>query len=200
MTEYRTTVSAGDGLDFVLSDGSLDRHGTRINPDGWDLETFKANPVALWSHGLDTIGRVPIGRWENVRSEGGKLLGRLTLAAKGTSDRIDELISLVKQGILRAVSVGFEVLEEGKRGGNDYEIMRQSLTEASLVAIGSNKNALAQARSLNISESTLRMVFGEHAGQDHRGVSPGEHAAPPPSKVKKMENLTSLQAHRECAD
>lgn len=186
MTEYRTKISAGDGLDYVLSDGSLDRHGTRINPDGWDLETFRANPVALWSHGMDAIGRVPIGRWENVRSEGGKLLGRLQLAAKGTSDRIDELISLVQQGILRAVSVGFEVIEEGKRG-DDFEIMRQALSEASLVAIGSNKNALQQARSLNISESTLQMVFGEQAERDRRSVSPGGHAAIPPSKVKKMD-------------
>ena len=132
---------------------------------------------------------MPIGRWENVRAEGGKLLGRLKLAAKGTSQRIDELIGLVEQGILRAVSVGFEVIEAGK-GGNEFDFMRQRLTEASLVSVGSNTNALMQARSLNISESTLRTVFGEHADEERRNLLAGGHAAiPPSSKAKKMENL-----------
>jgi HK97 family phage major capsid protein len=186
MTEYRTTVSAGGGLDFVLSDGSLDRHGTRINPDGWEVD--RRNSVCMWSHGLDpAFGKVPIGQWENVRAEDGKLLGRLKLAAKGTSQRIDELISLVEQGIIRAVSVGFEVLEEGKRGSGGFDFMRQALTEASLVAVGSNKNALAQARSLNISETTIRTVFGEHADEERRNMPTGEHAAIPPSKAKKMD-------------
>jgi HK97 family phage major capsid protein/HK97 family phage prohead protease len=156
--EYRTTASAGAGLDFVLSDASMDRHGTRINPKGWDLSTFKTNPVALFGHRSD----FPIGKWENVRVEGGKLVGRLALAARGTSARIDELISLVEQGILRAVSVGFEPLEMGKPG-DDFEIKRQSLIETSLVSVGSNKNALAMARSLNISEETLSLAFGEQA-------------------------------------
>ena len=47
---HRTSVSAGEGLDFVISDGSLDRHGTRINPKGWDLTNFKKNPIALFGH------------------------------------------------------------------------------------------------------------------------------------------------------
>jgi len=189
MTEYRTMVSAGAGLDFVLSDGSLDRHGTRINPDGWDLSSFRQNPAVLWLHGRDpTFGNVPIGSWENVRIEAGKLMGRLKLAAKGTSQRIDELIGLVEQGFLRAVSVGFEVLE-GKKAGSEYDFHRTSLREASLVAIGSNKNALAQARSMQISDSTIRMVFGELADEEHRNIPVGELAVIPPSKAKKMENL-----------
>jgi HK97 family phage major capsid protein/HK97 family phage prohead protease len=156
--EYRATVNPGEGLDFVLSDASMDRHGTRINPKGWDLSAFLKNPIALFSHRSE----FPIGKWENVRVEGGKLVGRLALAAKGTSARIDELISLVEQGILRAVSVGFEPLEMGKPGGS-FEIERQSLLETSLVAVGSNKNALAMARSLNISDETLSLAFGEQA-------------------------------------
>jgi HK97 family phage major capsid protein len=50
----------------------------------------------------------------------------------------------------------------GKPGG-DFEIERQSLLETSLVAVGSNKNALAMARSLNISDETLSLAFGEQA-------------------------------------
>jgi HK97 family phage major capsid protein/HK97 family phage prohead protease len=170
---YRTTISEGNGLDFVISDGSMDRHGTRINPDGWQLSSFKKNPVALFGHRNDFL----VGKWENVRVEAGKLLGRLVLAAKGTSDRIDELISLVDQGMLRAVSVGFSVLESGKPG-SQFEIERQELLEASLVSIGSNKNALSLARAMNISNETISLAFGEQA-EVRRGDVPtiGEHAA-----------------------
>lgn len=169
--EHRAKVSEGTGLDFVLSDGSLDRHGTRINPDGWELAAFKRNPIALFGHS----GDFPIGRWENLRVEGGKLLGRLVLAARGTSVRIDELASLVEQGILRAVSVGFSVIEYGKPGKSQYDYEKQDLLEVSLVSVPSNTNALAAARGLNISPETLSLAFGTHADEGE-GAAPGKHA------------------------
>lgn len=189
---YRTTVSAGEGFDFVMSDGSMDRHGTRINPDGWELDEFRKNPIALWAHGTDPVrGRVPIGKWENVRSEGGKLLGKLVLADEGSSSFVDELRRLVQQGILRAVSVGMDFMQPGKPGGK-WEIERAGLREVSLVAVGSNPNALSMARSLDISESTIRSVFGEHAREDDRGaVKPGEHAVKS-SEARATHGIPSL--------
>ena len=171
-TMYRTAAAAGDGMDFVISDGSLDRHGTRINPKGWMLANFLRNPIALFGHS----GGFPIGRWENVRLDGDKVVGRLVLAAEGTSARIDELRKLVEQGILRAVSVGFSVLEWGQPGKSTFDIEKQELHEVSLVSVGSNTNALAAARALNISESTLRLAFGEHADEGGWDVSAGEQA------------------------
>lgn len=170
--EQRVSVSDGDGMEFVLSDGSLDRHGTRINPNGWDLTSFKKNPIALFGHS----GGFPIGKWENVRVVAGKLVGKLVLAAEGTSDRIDELRKLVEQGILRAVSVGFSVLEYGTPGKSEYDFEKQSLHECSLVAVPSNTNALATARSIGVSENTLRMAFGELANEANGDVTHGKLA------------------------
>jgi hypothetical protein len=180
MTLYRTTVSAGEGMDFVLSDGTLDRHGTRINPRGWEIGKYLP---ALFGH-----AGIPIGQWQDVRMDGDRLVGRLAMAAKGTSARIDELRSLVEQGILRAVSVGFEVLDYGKPGQSEFDYERQTLVEASLVTIPSNANALAQARSLNISPDTISLVFGEHAEKPVK--TNGGHAATPPTKANKMDSLT----------
>lgn len=206
--QYRETVSPGAGFDFVISDGSMDRHGTRINPNGWDLRTFVTNPIALWSHGLDPIrGRVPIGRWENVRVEGNRLIGRLAMAAQDTSDFINELRSLVEQGILRAVSVGFEDPKIGKPGAR-WEIESVGLREVSLVAVGSNVNALNMARELNISESTIRSVFGEHAEKTGRNVSlTGEQADKTstdprlsrvdPRPISKVKSMTTLSQRIE---
>lgn len=189
-----TSVTPGDGLDFVLSDGSLDRHGTRINPKGWDLANFRKNPIALFAHD----SRFPIGTWSNIRTEGDRLVATLKLAARGTSQRIDEIISLVEQGVLRATSVGFSVIKFGTAGKDDYDYLEQELMETSVVAVGSNTNALAKARALNLSPETLSLVFGESA-QERRGTvsHPGESAAKPSFNRNKPVMKTLSQRIEE---
>lgn len=186
---HRTSVSAGEGLDFVISDGSLDRHGTRINPKGWELRNFKKNPIALFAHD----SRFPIGTWSNIRVEGDKVLATLQLAAKGTSNRLNEIIGLIEQNVLRATSVGFSVIKYGTAGKDEYDYLEQELLENSVVAVGSNPNALAKARSLNISHETLSLVFGESANERRGTVTnPGKTAVVPPvnGRPKAMSTLS----------
>ena len=71
-----------DPFTFVLSDESVDRMGDTIRASGWDLTSFKSNPIALFGHSHDK----PVGRWENVRVVGKRLVGTLKLAKPGTSD------------------------------------------------------------------------------------------------------------------
>ena len=101
------TAQVSDDLTFVLSDNTVDRYGDVIEAAGWDLRWFQRNNIALFGHDSN----FPIGTWEDVRVEGNKLMGKLKLAAEGTSARIDELRRLVEQGILKAVSVGFKPVE-----------------------------------------------------------------------------------------
>ena len=152
-------VAETDGYEFVLSDPSKDRVGDKIEQSGWELRNFLKNPVALFNHNQDA----PIGTWENVRIEGGKLLARLKMAARGTSARIDEIRSLVEQGILKAVSVGFKPLEAEPIKGGGLQFKRQELLEVSVVSIPALPSALALAKSLDISKETLAEVFGETA-------------------------------------
>jgi HK97 family phage prohead protease/HK97 family phage major capsid protein len=180
MLYHRTTVTPGDGLDFVISDGSLDMHGTRINPQGWQ---FRNHVPALFSHDA----KFPIGVWENLKMEKDRVVGSLKLAKDGTSARHDEVLSLVRQGILRAVSAGFSVEEQGKHG-SDYDYERQTLMEASLVAVPSNANAVMQAREAGISDDTLKLVFGEQAEKPVRAMN-GGHAATSPTKATQMDGL-----------
>jgi HK97 family phage major capsid protein/HK97 family phage prohead protease len=191
-------AAGGDVLEYVLSDGSLDRYGTIINPAGWDLTEFRKNPIAFFNHDKN----FPIGQWDNVRVEGGRLMGHLRLAAEGTSARIDEIVRLIRQGILKAVSVGFspKAKEALKRsdgtpvpGGIRY--LSQELLEASLVGVGGNANALQVARSLNISDETIDLVFGKHAGT-HETVTRGsnaEHGTTPPPRKASAVNITIAQ-------
>jgi HK97 family phage prohead protease/HK97 family phage major capsid protein len=201
MTLIRKTLAEkGEGLEFVLSDATVDRYGDVVEPTGWDLRNFKKNPIALFGH----ASGFPIGRWANIRVEGGRLLARLDLAAKGTSARIDELISLVEQGILRAVSVGFRPLEQEPIDKNQpygaQRYTRQELLETSLVSVPANPAALAVAKSLNLSSETLSLAFGEQADTRRRDLSvTGEHAAFPSSQrtLPKMQTLSMRIEHAQ---
>lgn len=194
MTPIRKTVAQRDGMDFVLSDETVDRMGDVIKADGWDLGDFKKNPIALFAHNSS----FPIGTWSNIRVAGGKLIASLNLAARGTSQRIDELISLVEQGILRAVSVGFIPLKseplDPKRPFDGTRFLRQSLLETSLVSVPANPAALQLAKSLNISDETLSLAFGEQADVRRRDVTAhGEHADPKTVNEKRARvGLPSL--------
>jgi len=163
IVKRRASAKVDGGLDFILSDATPDRLGDIIDPKGWDLSEFHRNPIALFNH----RGGEPIGEWENVKVESGALRGRLKMAEAGTSARIDELRSLVAQGILRAASVGFSPIEyETFKNGDETGIhfRRQKLLETSLVSIPANPAALAVVKSL--SAETRDLVFGKLADTD----------------------------------
>lgn len=175
---HKMHQKAADGMEFVLSDSTPDRFGDVVDARGWDTENFKRNPIALFSHDSSFI----IGRWTNIRVIDDRLRAHLQPAPAGTSARIDEIRRLVEADILRAVSVGFKPIEsrprdgDGQKGGRHY--VRHELVECSLVAIPANPNALAVARSLNISKETQRLVFGEDASKEtRRSAVRGEHAS-----------------------
>jgi HK97 family phage prohead protease len=133
------TSSADDGDEFIFSDATVDRYGDSIDPNGWDIRNFLRNPIALFGH----QGGFPIGTWKNVQVKDGALRGRLVMAAKGTSARIDELRALRDAGILKAVSVGFSPIESEplmQTGGTKY--VRSELVEVSLVSVPANPNAM----------------------------------------------------------
>lgn len=174
-------VHAADvvGMEFVLSDESVDRMGDIIMSDGWDVQAFSRNPIALFNHNSS----FPIGRWKNLRTENKMLRAHLELAPEGTSARIDEIRKLVDAGILRAASVGFRPVEVrpriGDKGLSIGDIfIKSELIETSLVSIPANSNALAVAKSLNISPATIDLVFAGQGnkkdGIKRRGVTGGK--------------------------
>lgn len=173
---------------FILSDETPDRMGDIITAKGWKLANFKRNPIALFGHRSD----LPIGKWNNLRIENDKLKGDLVFAEEGTSPRIDEMISLVKQDILRAVSVGFkplkhELLDEKDPWGG-VRFLQQELLETSLVSVPANQNALRVVRSLGISEETQQMVFGSTlVAKDQGGTTQQRRAAGSAVVVKQKE-------------
>jgi HK97 family phage prohead protease/HK97 family phage major capsid protein len=176
---HKTVTTEGTGMTFVLSDAKADRFGDIIEVEGWQLEDFRRNPIALFGHSHS----FPIGKWANVEVRDGALRGDLQLAPKGTSDRIDEIRKLIEADILRATSVGFRPLESEPLKDDSWAMRytKQELVECSVVAVPANPNALAVAKSLGVSKPTLRLAFGEHANMnvERRSLSQstrGKHA------------------------
>lgn len=77
-----------------------------------------------------------------MRVEKGELRGKLKFAEN--DEEADKAWNLAKQGVLRAVSVGFRVGKVSEKDDH-YELSENELYECSLVSIPSNAQSLARA-------------------------------------------------------
>jgi len=98
---------------FILTDESLNTYGFWLPLSGAQLDQFRRNPIMLWMHNRAWRGTkddiLPIGRWDNIRIEKGKLL------ADAFFDENDEFAAAiadkVENNILRMASCGIKVIE-----------------------------------------------------------------------------------------
>jgi len=185
--------------EFVMSDGSIDRMGDVIEPKGWQLEHFKSHPIALFNHDTDQV----IGKWANVRVEGGQLRGELELAEAGTSPLVDTIRALVRQNILRAVSVGFRPVEKvplndtADKYFGPFRFMKSELLETSLVSVPANPRALSTAKSLGLSSDLVAEIFRKPAMEDHRRITGKSAKYLAPQGTNKMKPLSERIEHAQ---
>jgi HK97 family phage prohead protease len=127
---------------FHVSSAAVDRDNDTIDPGGWDLANFRANPVILWAHDYK---QAPVGRSVREWVEGGTLRSEVEFTDEGPNAWVGKLVA---RGVLRATSVGFrpiEAVENRERRG--YDFMKQELLEISVVPVPSNPEALVLAKS-----------------------------------------------------
>lgn len=133
---------------FVISDESVNSYGYIVKTDGIDTAAFERNPVMLYMHERKTV----VGRWENIRKEGNKLL------ADAVFDESTELGKTVKaqveNGFLRSASIGVDIIEDTVINGIKT-VTKCSLFEVSIVDIPANQNALKLYRKGNRKRLTL---------------------------------------------
>lgn len=218
-TVYRSAQQSDKNpSEYILSDETVDRYGDVIMANGWDLANFKKNPIALFNHDSDEV----IGVWENVRVEGKRLIGKLKLAAEGTSPTVDKVRRLVQQGILKAVSVGFNptqyepLNEKADPFWGPFRYLKQELLETSVVSVPANPGAMQLAvRGLATPSEALeglpalplpvaQQLFGKIAKEERSAASaPGKIAVPAvipstPSRgypMKISEKIAGVQKH-----
>jgi HK97 family phage prohead protease len=151
--EIRNINESNRSFEHPISDETPDGHGSIMKVDGWDLKRFKANPIVLFAH--DSLG-LPIGRSIKIWKEDKRLMSRTQFAGLDqTHDFAEKAYRLVKDGFLRAWSVGFVAKEKHPREDltdrersqlpDPYVYTKQELMEYSLVPVPSNPNALMNA-------------------------------------------------------
>jgi HK97 family phage prohead protease len=192
--------AADDGtrtVRFVLSDSSVDRMGDTISAAGWELDSYRRNPVILWAHDSN---QPPIGRMKSVFINGDRLIGDVEFASAETYEFADTIYRLITEGFIKAGSVGFVPIDykfSGSRpGGIDFK--RQELLEFSIVPVPANANALIEARSYRGSrEPSMRELRRELGAQLGRVIIAERlRAALPPRATTYAERVAIAAALR----
>lgn len=171
VTRYQTkqfNLQSDGTLLAVASTASIDRQGDIVHQD-WDLKDYKKNPIVLFSHNQT----LPIGTsevWTEDHASGDpmqrQLMTHVKLAEDGTSPLINTIRKLVKQKILRSISVGFLPLKHEPRRDEKgqpigFSFLKNKLLEISLVSVPSNAEALSLMKSM---DSDVRDYFLKYMG------------------------------------
>jgi phage head maturation protease len=155
-------------LRFIASDETVDRYGDIIRVAGWDVTAFRSNPVLLFGH---KSGSLPVGKVAEITvdTKARQLVADTEFMPEGMSAFADEVWRAVDGGFLNASSVGFmPTVDPNPIWKNDdeetgiltgFEFVGQELLELSVVPVPANPAALAVARSLAISDATIRRLF-----------------------------------------
>ena len=147
-TKSDVTAAADDRdqpMSFIISTDDVDRHGDVIVAEGWNLDSYLANPVFLWAH---DYARPVIGRAAEVWREPHRLLARMKFAP---TEFAQEVALLYRSGYQRGVSVGFKPLSYEERRNDKtgaflgIRFLEQELLETSAVPVPANSHALRKA-------------------------------------------------------
>ena len=193
----QTTRMDGENEDkrvaeFVISTESVDRHGTVIKMDGWDLENYKRNPIVGYQHNVHGYNANPdyvIGTGE-VYQEDKNLIGRVTFEPEGDNDIADKVWRKLQSGVLRSTSVGF-IAQDYRWGekemGEDPDVLyftKQELTEFSVVNIPSNADAVK--RSI---DSLKEEMVPAHNGRNTNEDSSNQNKTELYARIVKLQKL-----------
>ena len=143
-------------VDALISDASVDRHQTIIEPSGWkkDLKYYKGHPVLVASHDhFNLLSQMGESKKIWVSDEG--LMSRFQYYVGEGNPEADWAWKLVEKG-MAMYSVGFipheweDLSEEEEKKQREKDptkvawrrYTRQELVEVSQVVVGSNRNAL----------------------------------------------------------
>ena len=132
---------------MLASNDTEDRHGDTIDPSGWQLDDYNANPVILWGHDKSAL---PIGKAINASITQRGLELSIQFPTADQYQFAATVYELIKGGFLNAGSVGFMPMDYTLNDNGGFNFLKQSLLEFSIVTIPSNPDALVLAKSAGI--------------------------------------------------
>lgn len=123
---------------FVVSDERRNTHGFIIRTSGIDYSDFARNPVMYYNHDYTRAG--VIGRWENIRVDGTRLL--MDAVFDESSEVGARVKKQVEDGFLRCASIGIACPDGETEENGVKTVIKCRLREVSIVDIPANGNAV----------------------------------------------------------
>lgn len=161
----------------VISTDAIDREGEIVIPSGLIKTNYGGNPVVMYSHNWQSEHAVgteslPIGTTRWVKQVNNTIVAKYYVSDKTQFAR--DIFGLLQDGVLKAHSVGFTVLEESPptpdeirdnpEWANARNIVRQwELLEFSVVPIPCNPEALTMAVAKGYSPETIGFLGDDFA-------------------------------------
>ncbi|MCF8448944.1 MAG: hypothetical protein K9G49_03640 [Taibaiella sp.] len=143
---------------YVLSDSSVNEYGFRLLTSGYQIDSFRKNPIGYYMHQREDGIAL---KWEDLHINDDKVIG--TPVVNLANSRGEQTCNEAENGFLNAASVGHIVVLEYSM---DKEMMLPGQTgptitkwynkECSLVDIPGNCNALT--RLYDVNENMLNLV------------------------------------------
>lgn len=142
----------------IITNQHVDHDKEIVLRDGLNVKVFKSNGIILSQHDSSK----PLGTTYDIRKsgEGWKIKAKFAEVDTPALDYIDGVYSLVKQGVLKTMSIGYLPTEQRrptdvdrKTYGKDVRVITSKaiLLEASIVSVPCNSEALIQTcKELNL--------------------------------------------------
>ena len=136
-------------------DGKLlvDRGNDLIPPEAFNLDEFKALPIIFFNHDRD----MPIGKATSVQVKEDGLYIKAKLSSSNHPE-IERVRTLVKEGILKAFSVGFDPIkvdQEDVEGKQVNVIKEANLLEVSVVSLPMAQHSLFSVSSKSLAKMPI---------------------------------------------
>lgn len=151
-----TFASTASGFEATITADTIDRDGEVVVPQGMNAVEFLQNPILFWNHDYGQ----PIGRCTGLTRGQHEIKGAFTFAKKPEGwdgPYFPEFVaSLVGQGVVRGVSIGYTpeqggtrraTLDDRKRYGEGVHTVypKWKLLEISVAPLQANPAALITA-------------------------------------------------------
>jgi uncharacterized protein len=180
-----------------MASNAFGRDNMIVEPAGIDLSDFRRNPIVLRDHDPTK----PVARAIGFDQRPDALEALIRFASFGISSLADETYDLVRDGILNAVSIGFDVVDKELIDLHDRSagtrVTKSTLLECSFVSVPADPQALVLERSYwrrQMANQSLR----DHL-EDLRGHiwDARKHHSDVDRALRRGDNSGAVRSHRE---
>ena len=184
----------------IISTPSVDSDGDMVMPEGIDFSIFQKNPVVFFQHNYADL---PVGKIEALEVTDQGVQAKIRIAT--ITDMGRDIWALIKDGYLKACSIGFIVTDYIDQSSSNFKSMLAmigekygvstegctriitscTMYENSIVGLPANKDALISAvTSKGLSKATIK-AMGLELKEDKPNLT--QEAAPVTPEAIKVE-------------